>query len=230
MPSKSHGRAAVCLCLLTLGVIIASAQVAHAETGAAWMVKGANVTSTLLPKLKGEIGHNFTLWEAFGKHFEFLCETGLWLSGGLNIPSIVGVSIDLIKCHLLVSKKEIVACKPHTNGQPVGTIRMGPMRGLLVLHEGKGLIEFLPETGTVFANVEVGEECSAGEVIPIGGKFTLKDSEGKLGTEQVTHRFQEGPLTQLWALSSEHPATMGGTHVVTLAGEHAGMTWSGLPA
>ena len=65
--------------------------------------------------------------------------------------------------------------------------------------------------------------------MPLIGRLTL--SVSNLGNEEAAHLFTQGPLTELWLISKteEHKVTLDGSGMLELAGEHKGLTWSGVP-
>jgi uncharacterized spore protein YtfJ len=97
------------------------------------------------------------------------------------------------------------------------------LKGVLVEHEKTTIVQFEPTTGETIASTELGEECVIGEIIPVLGKFTLKDSA--IATEAVEHLASLGPLTSMTALGQ--PVTIDGSIWFKLSGVHAGLAWSG---
>jgi hypothetical protein len=122
-------------------------------------------------------------------------------------------------------------CEPQI-GAEKGVIRTNALKGSIVLNEGTPLYKIEPVTGTTLATSTSTEACAFGEKAPIGGTFYAKDSNGKFEVEELSHKFQEGPLTKLWVLSetAEHKATISGSVGVSLSGEHLNRWWSGLGA
>jgi hypothetical protein len=122
-------------------------------------------------------------------------------------------------------------CEPQI-GAEKGVIRTNALKGSIVLNEGVPLYKIEPVTGTILAVSTSTEACSIGEEVQIIGTFYAKDSNGKFEVEEAAHKFQQGPLTEVWAISktTEHKATISGSASVSLAGEHVGRRWSGLGA
>jgi hypothetical protein len=70
------------------------------------------------------------------------------------------------------------------------------------------------------------------EKVPVGGELLLWDCLGDTSfkTEAVTHLIQKfKPLQKLWAFKADNPATIDGSVIVELTGEHKGLKWAGLP-
>jgi hypothetical protein len=102
-----------------------------------------------------------------------------------------------------------------------------PLKGLLVLHEGKPLIRFDPVKGETFVNFEFSEECSLGAKVPVTGTSTVKDVNGEFSTEKVNHTVEQGPLSSLTFCGKS--AVVTGAAVLQLTGAHVGAKWSALP-
>jgi hypothetical protein len=86
----------------------------------------------------------------------------------------------------------------------------------------------IPNVGTELARI-ITEKCVLPEVIPVIGKLTLKDCEGKAEVELATHLAEEfEPLTELFVINNtemEHLAKLDGSLLVKLT---AGGNFSGL--
>ena len=66
--------------------------------------------------------------------------------------------------------------------------------------------------------------------VPVQGSLSLKDGKGEGRAELVTHLLEQGPLTNLHvSLLGSHEANIEGSAIATLAGEHTGLKWGGLP-
>ncbi|MDX6608947.1 MAG: hypothetical protein QOF85_872 [Solirubrobacterales bacterium] len=135
-------------------------------------------------------------------------------------------------------------CKPHSKGSAEGTILTERVKGLIVLHELAGGIKdatvlLQPEDKegktittfvTVILGVEGASECAVGELLSVGGELILADGQGTFTTEQATHLIEEFKgLQKLWAFKSDNPASIDGSVVVELVGEHKGLNWAGIP-
>jgi hypothetical protein len=124
------------------------------------------------------------------------------------------------------------------NDGTLGMITTNKLSGGLVLHEGGGVVQLQPETGTVMATLFFGAECSLPEKVNVitkeetGKGLVLTDPLG-FGKETTEHEVVElSALTQLWLISetSEHKATLEGGAAVGLSGSHKGLKWKGKPA
>lgn len=218
--------------------MLAFAGSAQAEVGANWMINGANITSTLESPIQVNALENNTaslLTKISGAEVEFLC-TGVQLIG-VNLRlngGLTGGRARFTGCLTRLNKSLSSPCKPKAGGQPLGTIETQNIKGLLVLHNGVGVIRIEPEVGETFANMEFDPEaeCSLPEVVPVRGKLFLDDCQGELKVEKVSHLFDEGPLTHLWVISltAEHKAVIDGSATVGISGTDEGLKWSGLPA
>jgi hypothetical protein len=102
-----------------------------------------------------------------------------------------------------------------------------PLKGLLILHEGKPLIRFDPVKGETFVVFEFSEECALGGNVPVTGTSTVKDVNGEFSTEAVNHTVEQGPLSSL--TFCKNSAIVTGSAVLQLTGTHAGVKWSALP-
>ena len=72
----------------------------------------------------------------------------------------------------------------------------------------------------------MGEECAIGEEISVEGKLVLKDCEGLAYTHLETHLVEEEKeLTELTVLDDPN-ASVEGSAVVSLTGEHNGLKWA----
>jgi len=197
-----------------------------------WKVKGAEVTASLKPLVavkEIESGDAILLSKVGGAKVEILC-TGAQLSGMKLEPKGVissGSQIKFSGCVTKLNEKISGTCEPSNEGKEPGAIASTSLKGLLISHEGSGVVQFEPSTGENLAVVETTKECSIGEKIPVLGKFTLKDAS--LSTEAATHLLSSGPLTELWLVSKteEHKVTIDGSGVARLASTHAEMLWSG---
>jgi hypothetical protein len=232
---RAHGGLGVIAILLGLSVLTSSS--AQAEVGANWKVKGSNVTEKLSPaigvreieKIAGtEERYVGFLSVIEGVKVDFRC-TGMSAIGAkLETEGRIssGMKFRFSGC-VFVEKGMIgTRCNPLYEGKEKGVIVTNALKGLLVLHEGKGLLSFEPVKGSTFTFIEFGEECALPSSWGFIGKLALKD--GALGTESVTHLFAEGPLSTL-ALSGIVPTTFCGSVVWELTGEHKGLSWSGIP-
>jgi hypothetical protein len=205
---------------------------ARAEESAQWIVAKTKVTASLSPLLKMSLENNdeTLLSKILGIKIEKLCTSSELIEAKLGIEGKIssGAKIKLSGCQMKLNGVLSKECEPHT-GELKGVIITKALQGLLVLHEGAGIFQLKPASGETFMVVEMGAECPVGQKITAGGVLTLKDAA--LTTETVEHLVAEGPLTNLWFISNtpEHKVTADGGVIFSLAGEHAGQQWSGLP-
>jgi hypothetical protein len=233
------------ICLLVLGGMIGATELAQAEKGASWGYLGSaeelkQFGAGLEPSFKVElVGSDVSLLTKIGGNgAEFLCTSVTTTEGKLKAEGALLVSLIFHGCITKVNGVTQANCEPIAKGKSKGLIETLKLKGLVSLHTlGDGskdstvLIE--PDTGSnAFAHIEVGELCSLGENVLLGGKLSLKDAEGAFATHKVSHSIEEfSLLTHLWAISdtAEHKATIDGSATVSLTGEHAGLKWAGSP-
>jgi hypothetical protein len=121
------------------------------------------------------------------------------------------------------------------NDTTLGSITSQKLSGALVLHEGGGVTQLLPETGTVLGTLFFGGECALPKEVPLitkketGKGLVLTDPLG-ISKELVEHEAtQLSALTELWAISEteEHKATLEGSAAIGLTSPHSGLKWKG---
>lgn len=229
------------LSALVLGVIMATAAMAHAEAGANWMVKGANITTALLPELQiDEVESNRTGFSAFinGSFTEFFCKKAVLVGAKLELEGKItaGTKIKFSECVTKVKGNLFPECEPNAGGTQAGVINTRELKGLINKHKlmtgtVDTVIKLSPRTGSKFAEVELGELCSLAEKVSIFGTLALKDCQSELLVEKELHLVEEGPLTTLTAPDelAEHPAVLMGSMILELGGTHKTLKWSGLP-
>jgi hypothetical protein len=216
-----------------------------ATNGASWgyLINGEELNqfgAGLEPSFKVElVGSDISLLAKIGGNgVEFLCTSVTTTEGKLKAEGALLASLAFHGCITKINGVTQAKCEPKANGISKGVIETLKLKGLVSLHTlGDGtkdstvLIE--PDTGSnALAHIEVGEICSLGENVLLGGKLSLKDAEGAFATHKVSHSIEEfSPLTHLWVISdtAEHKATIDGSATVSLSGEHAGMKWAGSP-
>jgi hypothetical protein len=216
--------------VLVLFACVASA--AQAEKGASWMVKGKNIEneSSLKPLLQssvenGEVSLLFTLGGFPGS---VLCTTMELVNFKmLGEGTLSEGKIKFTKCVTVYNGKVIKDCAPKSKGG-LGIVESAPGPALFVLAGGVGVIKFKPAEGEFFTIFETNEECALFKNVLIGGELALRACQGKFNEEMVTHVLEADPSSTLTAFGK--PAALDGSILVTLAGEHAGLQWSGLPA
>lgn len=239
MSLKRRASRALGLCALIFSLTTVGAGSAQAEAGAKWRVAGSEISQVLLPGLTADVKptgptgkkHIVVLTKIGGVPIEILCPAAKTVGVHLVWPPKFLGKLKFSSCTVSLGGKESAVCVPN-EGFEKGTIETKALKGEILLHTGGvGLVSVEPETGETLASFTLGEECSLPEEIPIIGKIFLKESGGELGTEKIEHDFEEGPLTEMWAISktAEHKATADAKLTFSLSGAHAGMKWSGLP-
>ncbi len=234
------GLKALVLSGLVLGLMAFATSAAQAETGAKWNVVNSEgklvevTTAGLSPQLEIKEIENKTATLAFttkgGTKVGILCTTAAFDEGG-KLISAGGVSLGRIlfsKCAVSLNGVLSPACKAHTLGKATGEILTLKAEGLLMLDKESEtvtskLVLLKPDTGTTFAEIEMGEECAIGELVKVEGELFLKDVTG-VSNELVEHLISEG-LKKLVALGV--PAVIEGTALVRLSGAHLGLKFSG---
>jgi hypothetical protein len=248
------GLKALVLSGLVLGLMAFATSAAQAEViknakgeitaEANWMVKGTNVTKVLLPEVQVKELEGKTASLLFttggGTKVEILCTSAV-LAENVKLTLTGSLSLGKATFHNCLTKLNgslSKPCEPFTGegaSLKKGLVESLKATGLIILHNGEGLVKLTPDDGSVFAHLKLGEECSIGEEVLVTGALTVKDCvvveakcTNKLTTESVTHLIVEGPLSSLLALGQ--PATIDGSAIVELVGAHSTMSWSGLPA
>lgn len=233
--------------LLTLGLgalllgLMTMSTSAQAEKGAKWTVvngkgelvevKSGGLSPTISVK-EVEGGEEIMLAEIAKIKVKKLCKklqlVGAKLEGEGKTTS--GAKVRFSECVVYLNNVLTKACEPKTKGSEKGTIESNAGKGLIVLHNGEGILLLEPVTGEEFMTLEFGEECAIGENIPLFGKLALNIAE--LKTELVTHLVSEFPaLTDLFIINKtpEHKVVLDGSAILELTGEHLGLKWSGTP-
>lgn len=222
------------LCALALGVLGYSITGAQGETGAAWMINGSNISGTLKTSLKGALENEVAslLTTVTKVLVKILCKqiaftTSLGLEG-----SVKEGKVQLSGCATFLngSSTANAACLPKSAGVN-DIIETNAVVGLLVLVGGVGEILLRAAAGAEksIGVIESSEECAAGQKMNITGELLLKDCQGKIKEELVTHLF-EADNTASTLKASGQSTTLDGSINLSLGGEHAGLQWSGLPA
>jgi hypothetical protein len=120
------------------------------------------------------------------------------------------------------------ACVPETKGTKL-IIESAEGLVLIALHSGTTTALVEPETGTTLTTIELGEECSIGETVPVTGHLTVEDCQNEFTVHKTVHLVQEhATLHNLLALGQ--PATLDGSANVFLGGPGSGFLWAGLHA
>jgi hypothetical protein len=250
------------LCALALGLMAFVASAAQAEELAHWNIINAkselvqvNETNKLFAQLEINKIENETATLLFttagGTKVGILCKTAKFDEGGL-LQAHGGISLGRILfegCVVLLNEKLSPGCQAHTTGQANGKILTEKGKGLIVLDVVGGVTEdytkIVPDPvegkeSLTFAKIEMGEECSIGELVEVKAKadgegLWIKDcaAEGKTSKERFLEESKEHLIEEslhgLVALGQ--PATIDGSALVRLAitGEHNGLKWGGTP-
>jgi hypothetical protein len=234
------------LCALALGLMAFVASAAQAEMNARWKVAGSEITGAnfahpVIREIEGKTG-SLLFTTKGGTKVTILCTTAEIDEGFLLIKE-GGVALGRILfkgCVTLLNGLLSSACKPKGGGAPIGEILSEKGKGLIVLDEVAGVdedyVKITPDEGTLFSKLELGKECSIGEVVKVetkaaGEGFWLRDcptgtktSKEQFLTEAVIHLIEES-LHGLIALGQ--PATIDGSANVQLNG--GATSWSGKP-
>jgi hypothetical protein len=240
------------LCALALGLMAFASSAAQAEVGAHWNIIKANgellkieLGSTLLPKLEIKEIESNTAELLFttkgGTKVAILCTAahfdeaggGLLIAhGGLSLGRIL-----FLGCITKLNGTLSSACKPKTTGKALGEILTEKGTGLIVLNGTEENVKITPDSGKLFAKLEMGLECSIGEIVNVetkeaGQGLWIKDCGGNASflEEKVEHLIEESGTKGLIALGQ--PATIDGSAWVRLdvGTEHKGLKWGGTPA
>jgi len=196
-----------------------------------WRVNGTNVNSTLKPKLKASIVNEEAslLATILGIATKIFCKT-------LEIPNTLGVEraidegkVKLTGCatYLEGSSTRSAPCLPDPAGVN-DVIESKTLVGSIVLVAGVGELLVKPKVEGALAVVESSAECAVGQKINVTGELVLKDGEGKITSELVTHLVEADNVAGTLKASGQK-ATIDGSANVSLAGTHEGLKWSGIP-
>ena len=132
-------------------------------------------------------------------------------------------------------------CKPHSPGSPEGTIETEVAKGLIKLHELTGgakddTVLLAPDNANNrFVKIILGKEgfeneCSAGESLTIEGELVVYDPAGNTSftEEKIDHLITEFPGLKLLKFGTRE-ASIDGSALIHLVGEHLNWKWSGIP-
>jgi hypothetical protein len=218
-----------------------AASAAQAEPTAKWLIletpNGVVKDAAVLLAVVGgalENGTGSLLSKILGISVEILCTSLTPKNFHLEKEGSADGKLHFEGCLTKLNGVLNTKCKPKTAGAPEGLIETAALKGLLVLHTLAGgavdkLVRLEPLVGETFATLNMGAECPIGELIPVRGKFFLKDCKELLLTHKVTHLVEQGPLTHLWVLNltAEHAANLDGSTNLFLTGAHEGKEWGG---
>jgi len=220
------------LSVLLFGLLVLSTA-SRAEKGANWMAKGVNVSKSLEPKVQAEHSEKSIFRASFVMfktvHMEYVC-TKLELIQFFLLTEASGTGkVRYTGCEFIIEGAPQWNCHPEVNGE-AGVIETEKLKTLIVLHKSEGgstesLIRIEPSEGNVLAYVYNNKECGTTGA-GFAGVAYIKDSNGQLGVEEVTHLFAIGPLTKVVFATEATPVTFSGTEVLGIGGS----SWSGLPA
>ena len=237
-PMKRAGLKLLGLCVLALGLIAFSATAAQ---GSVWMVKGANLSANKEVVGKLDENHGILLAVLGFNKVEFLCTSGQLLNTKLELAGAVSEAsknarADFSGCITKINGVPAKACEPFDLAPKTpGVILTEELYALLQLHPatGEGVIVVTPKVGNVFADIDMGEACSIGELVTLFGTLALHDvgvelNKDELETERVNHlvaEFKALTALKLGNGKSESVATLDGMGDIVLA---SGEKWSGL--
>lgn len=235
MKRSRRGLAVLGACGLIIGLIALSSSAVHAEKGANWMVNGKAVTKELTPEVaifKIATADMKLKTEVIKIKFDLLCKGAEFIGAKLEPEGVVGGGNEtkFTGCEVKLNGATAPECVPHDKKGVAGTLTSTPLKGELILNEGKGIILFQPVTGETFLTVELEKTCPVTGPCPIIGINSVTDAEGLLSTELAAHTVEQGPISELWIVSktAEHKATVEGQAVLELSGAHKGLKWSGV--
>jgi hypothetical protein len=252
MIRSKFGLKALGLCVLAVGIMaISFASVAHAEeSGGSWtFMNGAKLET--LPNnqtIGGEIesGTDGTLLTKIGGNaVEFLCTSFTVNEGLLITGGTAAGKLTFHGCTTKINGTTQAKCEPNAGGVHKGLIETLALKGTLLLHKLTSgtkdkILIVEPATGSnAFAHIELGELCSLGENVLVGGpsattnsKFAIVDCKGEGEKHLEKHLITEfAPLTHLWVISDtvEHKATIDGSALAFLTGAtNGGKAWAAL--
>jgi hypothetical protein len=220
--------------MAALGLMAVTA--AGAQAKGDWRVNGVTTTGTIGVLGVVDPGSDFTLLSSFGASntpIAILCKTlttddGLLFVGGGSLATLLFTACEtFLKSPPELSKP----CKP---AEPI----VAKVKDLLILHNGKTYDLFSPDEGTTFATIKLGEECAAGENVPVTGSLVAQClwNNGGVTTigcehEEVSHLIEQAPaaLFPSDTLSfGTHAASLDGAANLHLGAPNVNALWSGL--
>jgi len=233
MTRSNSGLKILGLCGLALGLMCFMSSAAQAQAGAAWRVNGANITAPLKPGIKGVVENEALslLSKILGIAVKILCKalsmtSTLGTEGGVNEGKM---QYSGCATFLEGSATASAPCLPKTAGVN-DVIETNAVLGLLVLVGGVGEILIKPsKEGGPLVVIESSAECAVGQKMTITGEIYLKDCQGKIKDELVTHLLEPDNVNSTVKISGQATVYDGSLNV-TLTGAHNGLKWSGQPA
>jgi hypothetical protein len=244
------GLKALILCGILASLSAFTAAGAQATPGAHWwLVKptdGKLVELTATALLTQE-GTGKLLTKIAGITVVFECTSGASTGGQVEKEGSVsksngGFTIKFSGCTTKLNGATSAPCVPNNEGKESGVIKTKLLHGLIELHElspggpKDHLVKILPVAEKVlgedkpFATIEMGAECAIGTKVNVIGKLRVKECSPHTLLEHLeTHLFEQGPLTELFAISrtAEHASTLDGSVTALLTGEHKDWKFSG---
>jgi hypothetical protein len=239
------GLKALGLCALVLGLMaFITSGAAQAEPNARWGYLDSKgelkffdkilEPETQISELENKTG-SLLFTTGGGTKVTILCTSAAFDEGGLLGPEgkVLLFRAHFTGCITFLNGTLSKACEPHT-GASIGLILSLKMEGLIKLHELAGGI--LDTTVLVkpdpnlkgLAVIELGEECSIGESVEVGGELVAWDCKNELSVHKLEHLIEEFPKLHLVTALGQ-PALIDGTALVKLVESHAGIKWAGLP-
>jgi hypothetical protein len=233
------------LCAMLVGLMALGASAAQAEKDNAWVILTSGgvkelVKKPLLPVLEGKLENSFGALDADvlegSVHVEISCTGGNLVGVHLEEEGKLteGGKVTFTGCSVKINGEAAPECKVHSSGQPVGTVTTNEGKGLLELHlfkkpgepEKTELITLVkPKTGETFVTLLMGAECVIGEEVPINGYLAIRDCELKAEVHLLEHLIEEEPSLTLLHVLDDTSASILGSALVRLVGDHTGLKW-----
>jgi hypothetical protein len=231
MMRSKRGLKALVLCGLALGAVALGTSAVQAEEGANWKVEGSNVAAPLAPEVViAEVATEdmALLFKVGTTNVDVLCTGATFIGAELEAGGKVGGNkVKFAGCKTRLNGTVSANCEPRSPGAAKGTLESETLKGLLMLSGGEAIVLFEPVVEPVFLNIEFGALCACGNKFTVTGKNSVKDSNGELEVEKVTHTVEQGPIAELAV--GVNPAIVDGAGVLELAGAHQALKWSGVP-
>jgi len=229
------------LCAMVFGLMAIGAGAAQAEVGAKWLIldkAGHLFTGSELPSVvQAQLEEGSTaalLTHILGKEVKITCNAGelenATLEGNGSISS--GGRVVFTGCETFIEGKLEEACTPSAGGGASGTVKTNKGHGLIVLIlENLPGVKILPDSGETFVTLNMGEECSIGESVPVKGVLYIEDCKGEFSTHKAIHLIvADNTHSTLYVISdtAEHLETsLDGSAEAFLIGKHIGLEFSG---
>jgi hypothetical protein len=207
--------------------VMGTPSLARAELLPNWMVNPTReVGSGLVVEFTPELEKSpVLLTEVGGQKVEVSCEKLTTKDGLLGVEGKSSATLEFGSCQTKIGGTLSAVCKP---AEPI----VAKVKGAIALHEGVAYERLEPAEGTSFTHIHFSELCTLevneGGGVPVTGSAYLKDANGQLETEAISHLAEEAQVGLGGLSFGVHPATMDGSANVSLLGTHKGLTWSGL--